>query len=614
LFPVKGDRRSVVTFRHILDLIRPHRWTALAAIGLALSACALNLPIPILIQKLIDDSKSASIGLIVLYAFGLLAVFALQSSVNLASTCVTGEIGLAVVRDLRHQLYSRLQRLSLAYYDRTPAGAIIARLMDDVSAVQNLITTQTLAVLTDLGAAALILVWIFVQSAWLFFIVLAFAPVYVIIFRTYSHRIREETGAVRGQLDKIFGRLKEKIDGMLVVKTHAREQEEVKGFAEQISAAHRPRVRVAMLGAAFSNLSVAAGGIGASLVFAAGAFKVVNGSMSPGALVSASAMAGYLFGPISRLADLAAVFQQAAASIDRLGEILDQVPDVADPPEPVRLKRVSGSVVFDQVGFGYTPGRPVVWDIRLRIEPGMKVALVGPTGCGKSTLVHLLLRFYDPAWGEIRLDGVPLRHLALADLRREIGVVAQEPVIFHGSVADNIRYGCPDASDKQVEGAARAASVHDLVMRLPDNYQTVIGSGGYKLSLGERQRVAIARAFCKNPALIVLDEATSSLDFASEALVQAALADLLRGRTAFVIAHRLATVIDADLIVVMEGGLIVQCGSHRQLLADRDGLYRRFCLRQLTGTASNLPAGSVVPTPTLRANESLRPGELQTWQ
>jgi ABC-type multidrug transport system fused ATPase/permease subunit len=354
----------------------------------------------------------------------------------------------------------------------------------------------------------------------------------------------------------------------------------------QLDDAHVPRIRESNLGAAFSNISGAIGGVGTALVFAVGAYEVLRGRLTAGQVVSTSALAGMVFGPVARLADLAYVFEQTAASVARLGEILDLEPDVREPGHaeiqalPDSAGRVRGEVEFDRVGFGYLPRQPVVWDIRLRVGPGMKVALVGPTGCGKSTLVNLLMRFYDPSWGEIRLDGVPIRRVPTRALRQQIGVVLQDPVVFRLSLADNIRYGAPRASDEQVEAVARAALVHSFAMALPEGYQTLVGEGGFKLSQGERQRLAIARALCKAPSLVVLDEATSSLDTASESLIQAALANLLRGRTAFIIAHRLSTIVDADLIVVMDGGLIVQVGTHAQLLADQPGLYRRLCARQ----------------------------------
>ncbi len=336
-------------------------------------------------------------------------------------------------------------------------------------------------------------------------------------FHYFMARIRANSVIVRAKMDLIFGLLKERIDGSLVIKASAQEPAEIAAFAAQLDDAHGPRVRDHQLSAAFSNLSAAISGVGISAVFAAGAWEVLQGRMTPGGAVSTAALAALLFGPVARLADLTYVFEQAAASVDRLGEILDLEPDVVEPVDPVAVGRVAGQVEFDRVGFGYLPDQPVVWDIRLDVAPGTRVALVGPTGCGKSTLINLLLRFYDPTWGEIRLDGVPLARMTTKDLRRQVGVVLQEPVLFRQSLADNIRYGVPAATDAQVEAAARAAMVHDFALSLPDGYQTLIGEGGHKLSHGERQRVAIARAFCKDPAIVILDEATSALDTANEA-------------------------------------------------------------------------------------------------
>ncbi len=527
-------------------------------------------------------------GLLPLYLAGLFAVFGLQAGVGFLNTRVVGRLGQGVVRELRHRLYDRVQRLGLTFYDRTPSGSIIARLMDDVSAIQVLVTAQTVQILTDLGTTVIITGLLLGKNYRLALVVLAFLPVYAVNFHYFMARIRANSVIVRAKMDLIFGLLKERIDGSLLIKTAAQEPAEVAAFADQLDDAHGPRVRDHQLSAAFSNLSAAISGVGISAVFAAGAWEVLQGRMTPGGAVSTAALASLLFGPVARLADLTYVFEQAAASVDRLGEILDLQPDVVEPTDPVAVGRVEGRVTFDRVGFGYQPDQPVVWDIRLDVAPGTRVALVGPTGCGKSTLINLLLRFYDPTWGEVRLDGVSLRQMTTKDLRRQVGVVLQEPVLFRQSLADNIRYGVPDATDAQVEAAARAAMVHDFAINLPDGYQTLIGEGGHKLSHGERQRVAIARAFCKDPAIVILDEATSALDTKNEAMIQAALTNLLRGRTSFVIAHRLVTVVDSDLIVVIDGGLIIEMGTHQALLARPDGLYRSLCRSQFE--VDELPA------------------------
>lgn len=567
--------------RRIWCWVAPYRPWVLAASALTAVAVGLNLLAPLLVQGLIDEVVTPGRwDLLLGYSAALLAVFAGQALLGLANGLVVGRAGQGLVRDLRHQVYDRLQRLSLAYYDTTPTGAIISRIMDDVGAIQIFVTGQTFTILTDLGTTLAITVLLVGRSGRLALAVLAFLPLYALNFRYFMTKIRANSAVIREKMDVIFGHLKEKLDGVMVIKAHAREAAEEAGFAAELEDAHGPRVREVRLRAAFSNLSGAISGLGTASVFGLGAYEVLEGRMSPGAVVSTAALAGLLYGPIARLADLAYVFEQAGASVDRLGGILDLEPDVREPENPMPLGRAKGRVEFDRIGFGYSQGQPVVWDIRLDIKPGMKVALVGPTGCGKSTLMNLLLRFYDPTWGEIRLDGIPLSKLSTTDLRRQIGVVLQEPAVFRASVAENIRYGAPCATPGQVEAAAKAALVHPFATALPEGYETIVGEGGHKLSQGERQRLSIARALCLDPALVILDEATSSLDSASEALIQAAMTNLLRGRTAFVVAHRLSTIVDADLIVVMEGGLIVQKGTHEQLITQQGGLYQTLCLRQ----------------------------------
>jgi ABC-type multidrug transport system fused ATPase/permease subunit len=597
----------VNTLRRIGGWLTPYRGRMTLALVLTTLACLFNLPVPLLVQALVDRVVTENRwDALPLYALLLIGVFSVQAALVWFNGLIAGQIGQGVVRDLRHMLYERLQQLGLAYYDKTPSGTIISRVMDDVGAIQVFVTGQTFSILTDLGTTVAITALLLARDWRLAAVVLAVAPLFALNFRYFMRRIRDTNTVIRQKMDLLFGNLKAKLDGTLVIKAYAREREEIADFAAQLEDAHGPRVLESQYGAAFSNISVAIGGVGTALVFSAGAWEVLQGRLTPGGVISTAALAGMIFGPVARLADLAYVFEQTAASVDRLGEILDLEPDVVEP-EPRDILalpgpggRARGFVEFDRVGFGYRLDEPVVWDIRLKVEPGMKVALVGPTGCGKSTLVNLLMRFYDPTWGEIRLDGVPIDRIPTRELRRQIGVVLQDPVVFRLSLADNIRYGMITATDAMVEVAARAALVHGFASALPEGYATIVGEGGHKLSQGERQRLAIARALCKDPALVILDEATSSLDTASEALIQAALVNLLDRRTAFIIAHRLSTIVDADWIVVMDGGLIVQMGTHAQLLADHDGLYGRLCARQFGEPASPVIAHRIAAASAAR--------------
>lgn len=563
--------------RQLYQRVLPFRGRVVLAFALATAACVCTLVLPFLIRGLVDgvDDLTNLIFLGAAFAFVLLG----HAGMNLGGVLLMGSVGLRVAANLRHETHARLQHTHLSYFDRTPVGAIIARLMDDVQVVQNLVSSQSLTMLTDCLTAAAILVCL-LRSPLVLLAMLTLVPAYVMCFRFFARRIRTSSVAVRSQLDEIFSQLKQKCDGVLVVKAHACEEDEIARFSAQIGAAHEARLQLERMTSAFSNVNLVLSGVGSALVFAVAALEASVGRMTPGEVVLVASLAALVFAPIARLADLASVFEQARVSMGRLDEILQHPPAIAEQPAILPLAAARGLVEFDRVCFHYHAGQPVLSDISIRIEPGMKIAIVGPTGSGKTTLVNLLLRFYDATQGEIRIDGAALGQIAVHDLRKQIGVVAQEPVIFHCSLWDNLRYGAGDVAASAVLAAARAALVDDIAARLPDGYETLIGDGGHKLSQGERQRVAIARALCKNPALVVLDEATSSLDPHSEALIQTALANLLQGRTSIVIAHRLATVTDADLILVLNKGHIVQMGTHADLLAQPNDLYGQLVHRQ----------------------------------
>jgi subfamily B ATP-binding cassette protein MsbA len=564
-------------------LVAPYRLRLVLAGAFAATACLLSLASPLLIERLIRHADNGeSLRMFAAPIAMLLAAVLLYASATCINSLLLGRVGLEVVRDLRSLLYSRLQKLPIAWFDRTPTGAVISRVMDDVAVVQGLVSGQTMAILIDVGTAAGVMVWIGLHSWRLLAVVLVLLPTYGFFFRLFTSRIHAGTLDVRRGLDQVFSHLKQKIDGVQVVRATAGESTEVAAFTRQLAELHQPRLHVSRLGVAFSNLCVGLGGFGATLVFAVGAWEASQGRLTAGEVIAASALAGLLFAPIVRLSELATLFEHASASLSRLSEILDApaVPAAGNTDQPSthtsKLMECSGLIEFDAVDFDYQAGQPVLRDVSLRIEPGTRVAVVGPTGSGKSTLMNLLLRFYGPTRGEIRLGSRPLSGIPTAELRNQLGLVPQDAIVFRDSLATNIGYGSPNATNAEILAAAQAAAVEEFAAALPRQYQTLVGEGGYPLSQGQRQRIAIARVFCKNPAVVILDEATSSLDRASERLVEQALDRLLAGRTTFIIAHRLATVVNADLIVVLNQGRIVQTGTHAELLADKGGLYRRL--------------------------------------
>jgi ABC-type multidrug transport system fused ATPase/permease subunit len=462
--------------------------------------------------------------------------------------------------------------------------------MDDVSVVQNLASGPALVTLVEVATAIGAGLWLGSLSWRLAACVAGLAPLYALVFWLYARPIRAGAQVVRSRLDQVFTHLKQKLDGMLVVRAAAQEIRETAEFTRQIAELHQPRVQVGGLAIAFSQCCQGLSGLFGVLIFGVGASEVLAGRLAVADLIAATMLAGLMLAPLPRLADLAAQLQQARASWARLAEILAApLPTALTSPPQLPSLSCRGQVSFRRVAFRYRPDLPLFDEFTLDVAAGQRLAIVGPTGSGKSTLVQLLLRFYDPEEGEILLDGRPITQLPVAQLRQSIGLVPQEAAIFRGTLADNIRYGAPDASAAEVEAAARGALVHELALRLPRGYDTIIGEGGHPLSLGERQRIAIARILCKNPAVVVLDEATSSLDADSEALVRRALDRLLAGRTTIAIAHRLETIQAADAIAVLQQGQLVQFGRHQELLEDAAGLYRQLHDTQFADVSPRLP-------------------------
>jgi ABC-type multidrug transport system fused ATPase/permease subunit len=554
-------------------LTKPYRFRTFLSFFSLLAATATALAPPLLAKYALDDAINKTTGTKLVVIVALFVFLALANwGMTYVETYMTGWVGERILADLRKQLFGHLQSLSLGFYERNRAGVLISRMTNDVEAIDQLVTdgVTTLAQSTLLlSGTAFLLIVLDPRLALATLIVIPFMVFASVLFRSRSARAYS---SVRERLGLVTATLAEDIAGMRMVQAFVREQRATENFRTVALDYRESNMQTVVLNGLYFPFVSLLATLALAIVLGYGGHLYLNDAIALTTLFAFMLYVNNFFDPIQQLSQLYNTFLSAAAALDKIIGVLDEQPEVVDHPGAEPLARIEGHVRFEDVHFAYASGGEVLHGIELDVPAATTVALVGHTGAGKSTIAKLLARFYEPTSGRITIDGVDLNDVAQESLRRQLGIVPQEGFLFAGTVAENIAFGKPDARPEEIVRAAQTVGAHEFILRLENGYETQLGERGSRLSLGQRQLVAFARALLADPRILILDEATSSVDIGTERTIERALRTLLADRTAFVIAHRLSTIRDADLIVVLEHGQVIEQGSHDALLARR-GLY-----------------------------------------
>jgi len=566
--------------RRLLGYIRPYKRQMAAAIALMVVSSLLSVAGPWIIGRAIDDGIRVGDSTTLRFWTAVFVIAALVEWVtNRGRIAIMAYVGTRVVADVRSQLFRHLHSLSLTFFNNYSIGRLMSRLISDVGVLQDFITWSITGLFRSAFTLVGIVVAMFALNWQLALVSFAVMPLMAVLTNYWRKHVRQAYRATRQRLSLINGYLNESISGIRVTKSFTREALNMAHFDDLNRSYFEANVAATRLSAIFFPGVDLMGSLATALVVGVGGWLVLGDALTAGTLVAFVLYVERFFEPIRELAQRYNVFQATMAASERVFGLLDTQPDIQDRPDAKPLPRIHGRVAFDNVTFGYDDHALILKEITLSAEPGERIALVGETGAGKSTLIRLLARFFEIGQGRLTIDGYDVRDVTRASLRAQLGIVLQDTFLFTGSIMENIRYGNLEASDEEVIAAAKAVGAHDFIVKLPEGYASEVGENGGNLSVGQRQILSFARALLANPRILILDEATSSVDTATEKIIQHAMDTLMANRTSFVIAHRLSTIVNADQIVVLDNGRIVERGAHAELLAQKGRYYNLYTMQ-----------------------------------